>query len=522
MKKIVILLLGIIFFANLQGQYYIEESTGDTIWDASYYKSSAPKSGSTILNVPYFSQTDPRWADNTLGTCDGSTIGSEGCVVTDMAMLLAANGCNVDPGALNSWLINNNGYANGCLLKWYVATNYPGSQMHYVNSFTYNLNIIKSEIDEGDPVIVLVSNNPTHFVVVYGYTGSGTSPSDFLVHDPYDNSITNLGNASYSPMSLRVFDDVSNPLVPQVLTPYDEQVNVSIPVNISFSLPEGYNRVRVNVSDSPEGFDPNATPMFPNPVLDVVLNNPTTSYEWTDAQPGHTYYMAVRVNVPNVGYATTRVIKFTTEGSGGNNANLIFDKIIVNENNYRHFCQFDAHHCGGIACLPTAYMIARGIAHPDKPVSADALDEIMIGMKVYDPKKDICRYGYIENAAEYAIQDIGEGQPENGFFESTSSDYGSDEGRTTVKEELRSWIAMGKPVIVLVSVSGDQLTTTGGIGHFVVLVGLKLTDIGVGSKAYYIDPMDSTPQIHEVDYTLLLNSCRSASSKNYYNILKIY
>ena len=52
--------------------------------------------------------------------------------MSSVAMMLASKGVGVDPGSLNSWLVNNGGYANGCDIIWAVpdafgATSFQGT-----------------------------------------------------------------------------------------------------------------------------------------------------------------------------------------------------------------------------------------------------------------------------------------------------------------------------------------------------------------------------------------------------------
>jgi Peptidase_C39 like family len=75
--------------------------------------SSGIASADIMLNVPTFDQTDSRWASDPLGlgTCT-ETIGSSGCVVTSVAMVLKYYGIQTDPKDLNSFLKINAGYDN--------------------------------------------------------------------------------------------------------------------------------------------------------------------------------------------------------------------------------------------------------------------------------------------------------------------------------------------------------------------------------------------------------------------------
>lgn len=61
-------------------------------------------------------QTDSRWKNIKLGTCDKDTIGSSGCFITCIAMLIDST-----PDKVNQILTANGGYRDGCLLVTPVA-----------------------------------------------------------------------------------------------------------------------------------------------------------------------------------------------------------------------------------------------------------------------------------------------------------------------------------------------------------------------------------------------------------------
>ena len=135
------------------------------------------------LNVPRFAQADPRWADDPLGSTD-STIGAEGCAVSSAAMVLAYYGVNVDPGALNTFLTDNNGYTPQGWLYWEKAAAFaPGKAKHvYEDAPSYYL--IDSNLLRGNPVIIRIrlKSGVTHFVVIVGKKGFR-----YLIQDPGSN-----------------------------------------------------------------------------------------------------------------------------------------------------------------------------------------------------------------------------------------------------------------------------------------------------------------------------------------------
>jgi len=140
------------------------------------------------LNVPRFAQADSRWADDSLGSTD-STIGGEGCAVSSAAMVLAYYGVNVDPGILNTFLTNNEGYTPQGWLYWEKAAAFaPGKAKHvYEDAPSYYL--IDSNLLRGNPVIIRIRlrSGITHFVVIVGKRGF-----HYLIQDPASSGDTGI------------------------------------------------------------------------------------------------------------------------------------------------------------------------------------------------------------------------------------------------------------------------------------------------------------------------------------------
>lgn len=195
---------------------------------------------------------------------------------------------------------------------------------------------------------------------------------------------------------------------------------------------------------------------------------------------------------------------------------VLFDKTIVTTSGYRHFNQNDATSCGSIACLPTSYMIARGISKSSFAVNKTELTMLIKNMNVLGSDGK-CQFGHISKAGTQARTDFGSCQPSVQAPISTSENPALDNARTEVKNAFQDWINRGKPIIALVRYN---INTT-SLGHFVVVVGLKTTDLGTGSIVRYIDPYKSSNNINEVDLSQFLNSMKSASSFNAYNFLRI-
>jgi hypothetical protein len=140
------------------------------------------------LNVPRFAQADPRWADDSLGSTH-STIGGEGCAVSSAAMVLAYYGVNVDPGILNTFLTNNDGYTPQGWLYWEKAAAFaPGKAKHvYEDAPSYYL--IDSNLLRGNPLIIRIHlrSGITHFVVIVGKRGF-----HYLIQDPASSGDTGI------------------------------------------------------------------------------------------------------------------------------------------------------------------------------------------------------------------------------------------------------------------------------------------------------------------------------------------
>ena len=135
----------------------------------------------------WFSQNDSRWKKDRLG--GGSSIGSSGCVLSCLSMLLNAEATNshVTPDKLNSWLKSNGGYA-GNSMRWQIPGKMDGegygmelvSQIAKRNDWDY----LSSELAKGNKVIVKVAGRASHWVLVVSQKGPANKASSYLVNDP--------------------------------------------------------------------------------------------------------------------------------------------------------------------------------------------------------------------------------------------------------------------------------------------------------------------------------------------------
>ena len=134
------------------------------------------------LSVPRYLQHDSRWGQVTLGT-SGKTMAKIGCATTAIAMLESyRTGTTIYPNVMAKRLK----YTSGGSVYW------PAD---YKVTTTYSLSAIRNLLDSGKPVLFGAKNayGTQHWVVITGYTGSGTVAADFSINDPGTTSRTNLG-----------------------------------------------------------------------------------------------------------------------------------------------------------------------------------------------------------------------------------------------------------------------------------------------------------------------------------------
>ena len=141
------------------------------------------------FQLVYYSQQDPQWKQDILGFGDpGDTIGYVGCALTSVAMLLSGHGYAETPKTLNKKLQAVGGFASAAIRWGSVSQVY--SQISLKSNISCNnadapLGLIDASIAAGQPVIVMIDNNPaadlwTHWVLLYAKEGN-----DYLMLDPY-------------------------------------------------------------------------------------------------------------------------------------------------------------------------------------------------------------------------------------------------------------------------------------------------------------------------------------------------
>ena len=151
------------------------------------------------LAVPFFSQRDSRWRYDYMGS-SSCTIGTCGCAMTDVAMILRHAGSDADPKKLNTWLGSHGGYTPSGAIYWATAANYDGSGgvlWQGLNNNTDNWNELSSQLTQGRLVIVKVdayssqAGIQSHWVLVTEKIGYSTSdPDSYSINDPWELNYT--------------------------------------------------------------------------------------------------------------------------------------------------------------------------------------------------------------------------------------------------------------------------------------------------------------------------------------------
>jgi hypothetical protein len=142
------------------------------------------------LPVPSFRQGDERWSDDPLGGVEeNGTMGSAGCAVASAAMVFQSYGIKVDPQQLNWFLTDTGGYTEQGWLYWDRAAWWAPERVRHVYEDLPSYQLIDSNLDHGNPVIVRVRfpSGVTHFVVIAGKEGF-----DYLVRDPGAGAVKGL------------------------------------------------------------------------------------------------------------------------------------------------------------------------------------------------------------------------------------------------------------------------------------------------------------------------------------------
>ncbi len=152
----------------------------------------APVVSNTAFTAPPLSQRDPQWRDQALGFGDPTTtIGTDGCTLTCLAMLADGFGAHESPDTLNQKLKAlgpNSGFA-GALVVWAgLPAALPGISLRRIVTCADRpapMGEIDAALDGGMPVVVELDQSPApgfsnHWVLL-----AARQAGDYRIHDPW-------------------------------------------------------------------------------------------------------------------------------------------------------------------------------------------------------------------------------------------------------------------------------------------------------------------------------------------------
>lgn len=139
----------------------------------------------------YISQRDPCWASEKLGFDNTVTIGTDGCTLTCLTMLVNGYGFSETPSTLNKKLKDMGSGVGflGSLIVWPGLTQaFPKIVFDHIiicRDQPAPISDINASIDSGEPLVIEIDELPAaglqnHWVVIYARQGS-----DYLILDPW-------------------------------------------------------------------------------------------------------------------------------------------------------------------------------------------------------------------------------------------------------------------------------------------------------------------------------------------------
>ena len=173
------------------------------------FVSMTPALASDLSVAPVIGQQDPSWSGIPLGTSLTDTIGSSGCVISSIAMLLGYYGVRTNPAQINSWLTANAGYVGGDTFVWNEVASLSSGRVSFDGWYGADLDIVNGQLSIGQPVIAEVSlNGNQHFLLLTGF-----SPTGYWMNDPWFGDHANFsdryGDPSTGIISIRTFSPAS-------------------------------------------------------------------------------------------------------------------------------------------------------------------------------------------------------------------------------------------------------------------------------------------------------------------------
>ena len=143
------------------------------------------------FNPNILSQCDPRWKGEKLGFNESASIGTDGCTLTCLTMLVNGYGFNETPDTLNRKLVElgpGNGFTDGLIVWEGLAKVFP--KIVYRNNIVCRdrpapLDSINKSLDSGQPLIVEVDRSPSPSLESHWIILIARQDDDYLILDPW-------------------------------------------------------------------------------------------------------------------------------------------------------------------------------------------------------------------------------------------------------------------------------------------------------------------------------------------------
>lgn len=127
-------------------------------------------------------QKDARWASDRLGGTVNETLSTDGCVVTSTAMAMTNLGFAIDPGALNTALINSDSFTRQGWLIWDGVRKVSGGQIKAQYHDSVSFDIIDGCLRSGAYPLTrfILPNGRTHWAMIVARSSKGYHMRDPL------------------------------------------------------------------------------------------------------------------------------------------------------------------------------------------------------------------------------------------------------------------------------------------------------------------------------------------------------
>lgn len=109
--------------------------------------------------------------------------------------------------------------------------------------------------------------------------------------------------------------------------------------------------------------------------------------------------------------------------------------------------------------------------------------------------------------------------PNSYFPWSQYKDFRGENNRNNCKSFIEYCLNNGRYVGISVQIQGTSIVESGGLGHFILIVGIDKTTDGSSSVIYYKDGLTANAETQTISYSKLLNSNQENTSGDSYQIV---